>query len=415
MQELQVNVTYSEFKQNLDAELKKSVESFVRIGYLLKVARDTDILHESGYPNMVEFAKAEYNLSKDQVSRFIAINDRYSVEGYSDKLQERYEGYGVAKLSEMLTLPEAVESIIEPEMTRAEIQEIKREVKEEQAISDIEVMLEPKDTRVEDMNMIQKFMFQYFYENREQFIELKEVLQNEKDTTEEEVEATLKVLAPSGIATLKARLQGIGKMFLSIKGERENLELVNVRENDKQELSWVEFLDDVGQIYEDGAEKGDWERYYKEPFEKVAPVQQETPNVAAEQEESQIPGQMNVGDYPELQPEQEPREEDVDNFTSKIPTNVENTSYEGESDTNVQNVEENTEETDAKMPESVDLTKCETDSKEEQDCEEIRETVIENAQGMIRALQKKDYEAAIYILEQVKSDIKMLINVEKTS
>lgn len=81
---------------------------------------------------MQEFAKAEYNLSKDQVSRFIAINDKYSIDGYSDRLQEKYEGYGVAKLAEMLTLPEVVEDIIEPEMTRAEIQEIKREVREEQ-------------------------------------------------------------------------------------------------------------------------------------------------------------------------------------------------------------------------------------------------------------------------------------------
>ena len=76
MEELKVKGTYSEFKEQLDTELKKSVESFVRIGYLLKIARDTEILYESGYLSVVEFAKAEYNLSKDQVSRFIAINDK---------------------------------------------------------------------------------------------------------------------------------------------------------------------------------------------------------------------------------------------------------------------------------------------------------------------------------------------------
>ena len=34
---------YAEYKQELDTELKKTAEGFVRIGYLLKVARDTRI------------------------------------------------------------------------------------------------------------------------------------------------------------------------------------------------------------------------------------------------------------------------------------------------------------------------------------------------------------------------------------
>ena len=33
--------SYQEYKQELDTELKKTAEGFVRIGYLLKVARDT--------------------------------------------------------------------------------------------------------------------------------------------------------------------------------------------------------------------------------------------------------------------------------------------------------------------------------------------------------------------------------------
>lgn len=40
---------------------------------------------------IAEFAKAEYGLSKDIVSRYIAINDRYSEGGYSDRLQDKYE------------------------------------------------------------------------------------------------------------------------------------------------------------------------------------------------------------------------------------------------------------------------------------------------------------------------------------
>lgn len=420
MEELQVKGTYSEFKEQLDTELKKSVESFVRIGYLLKIARDTEILYESGYPSVVEFAKAEYNLSKDQVSRFIAINDKYSVDGYSDKLQEKYEGYGVAKLAEMLTLPEAVADMIEPEMTRAEIQEIKREVKEEQAISDIEVMLEEKDSKLEDMNMIQKFMYQYFYENRLDFIGMAAVIQGELETTDQEIEETLQVLAPSGITTKKVRIAGIGKLFLSIKGKDNNLELVNVRTNETEDISWTSFLDDIEQLYEMGASKEDWEGYYHEPFEvkkpEVAPVQQEngTDNKEIETDD-QIPGQMNVDDFPELQPDVD---EKVDNSKVETQESIESTESDIESSGKLENVDNIAEVIPPKMQENVEKTKCEVESKEKEITnKELREIKIEAqeiAMGLKVAIGVDDYEEALNMIEKIKHMVEMLKNAEKT-
>lgn len=300
MQEVNTKKPYNEFKKELDTEMRRSVESFVRIGYLLKVARDTEVLYESGYQTVAEFAAAEYNLSKDQVSRFIAINDKYSIDGYSERLQDRYEGFGVAKLAEMLTLPEAVADIISPEMTRAEIQEIKKEVNEERSITDIEVMLEEQNKNMEDMSMLQKFMYQYFYENRNEFIEMAAVFDGGMDL-QREIEGTLNVLAPSGIATKKVRIAGVGKLFLSVKGKEQNLELVNMRSNEKEEISWEMFLDDICELYQDGASKEVWELYYKELFEeerkeeieKVAPVQRK---------EEQIPEQVIKDDYEGIVP-----------------------------------------------------------------------------------------------------------------
>lgn len=410
MQELQAKKNYKDFKTELDNELKKSVESFVRIGYLLKVARDTDILHESGYSNMQEFAKAEYNLSKDQVSRFIAINDKYSIDGYSDRLQEKYEGYGVAKLAEMLTLPEAVADIIVPKMTRAEIQEIKREVKEEQEVSDIEVILEKKDTNLEGMNLTQKFMYRYFYENRLDFIRMAAVIQGEIETTEEEIEETMQVLAPSGIATKKVRIAGIGKLFLSIKGKDNNLDLVNVRTNETETMSWINFLDDVCGLYESGASKKDWEAYYNEPFEtadeEVAPVQPK--KELTETEEKQIPGQMNVNDYPEITPE---GGQTVDNTQIETQENIEMIKCEEESADEIPNVEEIAEIVEKETAENVEKIKCEDT---QNDVEEVNRKAIENAQELVRAIAIKDYEGANYIINTLKKQIEMLINVEKT-
>ena len=56
MEQITAYKSYQEYKHELDTELTKTAEGFVRIGYLLKVARDTDILKESSYANVVDFA-----------------------------------------------------------------------------------------------------------------------------------------------------------------------------------------------------------------------------------------------------------------------------------------------------------------------------------------------------------------------
>ena len=47
MEELQRIATYGDFKRELDKTFTGISEGFVRAGYLLKQARDTDILKES--------------------------------------------------------------------------------------------------------------------------------------------------------------------------------------------------------------------------------------------------------------------------------------------------------------------------------------------------------------------------------
>ena len=84
MEGLQNISTYQEFKAATDREVQNQAEGFVRLGYLLRRAEDTDILAESGYKTVTEFAKAEYGLTETYVSRYININRRYSEGGYSD-------------------------------------------------------------------------------------------------------------------------------------------------------------------------------------------------------------------------------------------------------------------------------------------------------------------------------------------
>lgn len=265
MEELRNIENYEQFKQALDTELANQAAGFVRTGYLLKKARDTDILAASGYSTVAEFAKAEYGLSKDIVSRYIAINDRYSEGGYSDRLQDKYEGYGVAKLQDMLTLPIEVVDLISPEMTRKEIAEVKAEVREEEAISPVEVAIEGEDVQQADMDLSQKAIFQYAKDNPEIF---KKLLKWKKDGDSEELES---ILAPSGIAVLASRPQGIGKVFTSFKGEGQPVDILAVRSNEKQTLSMDEYATKVREVFAPVADMPD---AYEKIF-GVVPVQPE--------------------------------------------------------------------------------------------------------------------------------------------
>lgn len=134
--------TYQEYKQELDAVLTRTAEDFVQIGYLLKVARDTNVLAESGYATVTDFARAEYGIDKTQVSRFISINDRFSEDGYSDHLLPSYKGFGYAKLTLMLQIPDEINEALPPTLSKAEIQDIKDEVDAESKVTDIEVKIE---------------------------------------------------------------------------------------------------------------------------------------------------------------------------------------------------------------------------------------------------------------------------------
>lgn len=291
MEELRNIENYEQFKQALDTELADQAAGFVRTGYLLKKARDTDILAASGYNTVAEFAKAEYGLSKDIVSRYIAINDRYSEGGYSDRLQDKYEGYGVAKLQDMLTLPIEVVDLISPEMTRKEIAEVKAEVKAEEAISPLEVAIEGTDEQQADMELCQKAIYKYAKDNPEKF---KELVKWTKDGDSEELES---ILAPSGIAVLASRPQGIGKVFTSFKGEGQPVDILAVKDNEKQTLSMDEYAAKVREVFAPVADMPD---AYEKTF-GVAPVQ---PENVPEKPENVPKKSENVSETPKSEPKQ---------------------------------------------------------------------------------------------------------------
>lgn len=283
MEELTTTGTYEEFKETLHTELQKNVDSFIKIGYLLKLARDTDILYKSGYKSVTEFAAAEYGLTKDVVSRYIAINDRYSENGYGEQLREEYRAFGVAKLAEMLTLSDEVIQSLSPELTRKEIQEVKREIKEEEKITDIEVIMEEKPELPEYDTLAEQALYQYMKENKEEFARIYNTLQFTLQRSEI-VEKLLDGMAPSGIAAKFVRIPGKGKIMFSIKGKDEKVDFLNTRTNEKESCDWSKVIECLMKItrevyYDVPDYKKAYELMYGAKFEEQ-PEQTENPEVA---------------------------------------------------------------------------------------------------------------------------------------
>lgn len=344
--------TFNEWQQELDTELVKSAESFVKIGYLLKVARDTDILANTGYANVVEFAKARYGLDKTQVSRFIHINDRFSEDGNSAELQDRYKGMGYAKLTIMLQLPDEINEEISADFSKSEIEDIKKEIDEENKISDIEVWMEGTQEDAEKYNELGQVMYQLLHDMPELFIKIAQ--------SSIETEELMNVLAPSGEMIYSVRIPGTGRLMLSIKVNTGRITITNVRSMEKTEWNIEDLADFVVDILsradtEDPAKA--WTSIYKEEYPKkaeVAPVQQEKPVQRKEKkvqkakiekpkpqpveentEEEQIPGK-ETDTFVDKQQEKPPYFEKVSAEKEKtepeMPTNAINTECEDEVD-----------------------------------------------------------------------------------
>lgn len=339
MEEMLINYeTYKEFKEELDGELQKTAEGFVRIGYLLKVARDTNILEKSGYKTVTEFAEAEYNLDKTQVSRFISINDRFSEGGYSDHLLPEFKGYGYAKLTIMLQIPVEIAEELSPEYSKAEIQTVREEIAAERQVSDIEVAIEGQRKDQADMNTLERTIHQLGEDQPDIYKEIYEYYSGAGISGIN----IRSIMAPSGEKIYSVRIMGQGRVMLTLKDQEERVTVTSVRTLEKETYTW----EDVAEVWcnlmdpdTDTAEES-WEKVYGKEFPgkaekpQVAPVQRqeqssshteakketkkkskvvkakipettstEPAQAAVEEAEEQLPGQMNVEDYEGIVPE----------------------------------------------------------------------------------------------------------------
>lgn len=289
MELMEYTKTYQEYKKELDAVLTRTAEDFVQIGYLLKVARDTNILAESGYATVTDFAKAEYGIDKTQVSRFISINDRFSEDGYSDHLLPSYKGFGYAKLTLMLQIPDEINEALPPTLSKAEIQDIKDEVDAESKVTDIEVEIEKAEAAaVTDKPMLppegsplKRNLWQLGKEQEELFRKLWKICFLHTAFGNKNNAEIMDILIPQGDAVYTVRIPGERRTQIIINSDGATI--VNLKTLERSKYTEDQICDAVRSLIDGGSSPE--ERYkmlYGEELtpeeSEIAPVQpDETP------------------------------------------------------------------------------------------------------------------------------------------
>ncbi len=258
-------------KGQLEAELRGAAAGFVRIGYLLRKIDETEGYKNDGSKSLAEWAKDNYGLSATAVSRFMAINKKYSIDGYSDQLRLEYAQYGSAKLSEMLALPDSDLEMVSPEMKREDIREIKKfnkeaakeEAKAEEPAADQRE--EPHEEQapqaaaapeLPDVLLEHKWIIEFFRENKD----IMNALYSSKAYAEGNVDGMKEIVNPSGARTYRHRMTMVSMMDARI--------MVKVFPKSPAPMSWGGFFQIAADIFEG---KIDGKNTYRNVFGEEIP------------------------------------------------------------------------------------------------------------------------------------------------
>lgn len=107
-------------------DMTNVARSCISIGFHLKAVRDREMFREMGYRSLWEYAADQFGLSMSSASRYIAINDQFSVGGNTPQLQPEYRNFSKSQLQEMLNMsPEQIGQVTE-DMTVKEIRKLKK-------------------------------------------------------------------------------------------------------------------------------------------------------------------------------------------------------------------------------------------------------------------------------------------------
>lgn len=286
----QITLDLGQVKEEIKEELKKAANSFIFIGYRLRQILDSGAYRQDGYVDIYDFAKQEFGMGQSAVSRFMAINEKYSVGGYGPTLLPEYEAYGSSKLSEMLTLSREDTKMISSDMPVAQIREVKSFVRQDGSMDGQQSFTVGSDRKALYTELFKDIpeKLKYIWENVTEGKELCEILN------------------PSGSRVFKHRTT-----MLVMHGPEQG---VNIREFGKtpETFSWEDILlilkilfseEDIDKMIFDHATSHisqDREGTLTEPESKKEGQQEEREEeISKNSHEKEEKGQQDAGEAPE--------------------------------------------------------------------------------------------------------------------
>lgn len=396
MEQLELNL--AETTREIKEKLNTVAENFVFVGYRLRQILDTGVFADAGYTNIYDFAERELSLNATAVSRFMAINKKYSVDGYGPELREQFKGYGSSKLSEMLTMSEEDCAVIGTDTPVKQIREYKNFLKEEPKEDPDQMDFGEGSGEPEKEDGLKALLKDYF--SQEMGV-LRRILD---DTATPEI--LQEQMNPTGVHNIRYKTA-----FLMLQDMQHG---VMYREFGAPplKLTWEELLEriraDLRPEYEAMAQR-EKERKAEEKAKKnaaqtvsepkkepVATSQTKEPPAAVEKEqgnvepEPQIPGQMEVEDYPEIMPEKSP---------------------ESGKSTLTQDEPEKAAETVGKEPEILEEPEKSGAQDEENTVKRLDLTMA--ASEVYGLVQKADYETAVQKCEELLILLKRKVGADE--
>lgn len=225
MEQVSGQITINEWltwKEDIRTKLQETAQNFVYIGYRLKQIRDSKML--DGAADIFEFAQNEYGLSKSSVSRFIAINEKFSEDGNSLELKEEYKRFSSSKLSEMLTLPDSECQLITEKTTIKEIRELKSFDRQEVPQNQSEVVYSPLQKCIID-----------FFQNKPKCLD--QVMKLIKNGDEESLKEAAELINPIEQSSHKK-----GIIFLFMYSWTNGVKYKDLRVKEPVSITWTDFL-----------------------------------------------------------------------------------------------------------------------------------------------------------------------------
>ena len=272
-----VQMTMSELEEresSIKTKLGSIVENFLLVGKELDEIDRVSAYQLRGYKSIREYASDTFGISESFASRVLNVYRKYTEPGKELKLKEQYKGFNFSQLVELLNVPEEEHQIIRPELTKEDIRDFKRFEKEnENNPGRLMAWKEENDTV--------RAAVEEFFRNRKK--DLNEIYETYGigPYSEEAIENMARFLYHE-----KKKKFQTEQFFLMLY---PNQVFIKSADGDLRDITWPEFFQTMGQIFDGkAAGKDTWEKYFN-------------PDPDGEFEE-QIPGQDNIMNHPEYLP-----------------------------------------------------------------------------------------------------------------